>query len=410
MSAAETAAALTTLAPRGPGSDAERRAAAWLAGQARGPGRSARVETFWCRPNGALAHAWHVALALAGSILMVSRPVLGGLLALAALACVVLDALTGRSPGRRLTPEHASQNVVSDPVREPEPEPARGSAAAAPALARTRLIVTGPYDTSRDGRVGGAPVRRAAAHLRDLAAAGRLGLGWLGWLAVACGWLLAVAVVRHAGHTGTAITTVQLVPTVALLLGLAALLELAGAPFDPGDPTAIGAGAALALVRAIDAAPPPALAVTLLLQGAGAAEGVGLRHHLRAHRRELRAGPVAVLGIGPCTGGGPRWWWSDGPLWPLRAHPRLRALAARASPVSAGPADRPPSAAALPGLRGRGQDPALPARLAGLPAIAIGCPGRGAPPAIDALIAFGLSFVDALDADRRPPRVAGERP
>jgi hypothetical protein len=316
------------------------------------------------------------------------------LVTLAALACIVLDALTGRSPGRRLTPEHASQNVVS------VPEAAR---LGPPAGARTRLIVTAPYDAGRHGLVHAAPLRGAAARLRRLAVGGRLALGWLGWLALACAWLTAVAVARNAGVTGTGIAVVQVIPTVALLLALAGLLQLAGAPLDSADAdlSAAGAGAALALVRALDAAPPQALEITLLLQGAGAAEGVGLRHHLRAHRRELRGRPVAVLGIGPCAGGLPRWWRSDGPLWPLRPHPRLRELAARASATAAAPSGQP-----LPGLRGRGQDPALPARLTGLPAIAIGCPDRGSPPATDALITLALTFVDALDADRRAEMTA----
>ena len=114
MAAADTVAALTGFAGRGGGTDAERRAARWLAGEIAGPGRrTAGLDTFWSRPNWALAHAWHVALALAGSLVSIGSPTIGGALVLAALACMALDALTGVSPGRRLSPERASQNVIS---------------------------------------------------------------------------------------------------------------------------------------------------------------------------------------------------------------------------------------------------------------------------------------------------------
>ena len=73
------------------------------------------MQTFWSRPNWALAHAWHVALAVAGSLVAVASPLAGGALILLALISIAVDALTGLSPGRRLTREHASQNVVSPP-------------------------------------------------------------------------------------------------------------------------------------------------------------------------------------------------------------------------------------------------------------------------------------------------------
>src|SRR5436309_3450159 len=110
-----TIEALTGFQRRGPGTDAERRTARWLAGELIGQRHRVRLEPFWCRPNWALAHAWHVALALAGSLLSVSHPYLGGVLVALALVSVVADATTGFSPGRRLTPERASQNVIAAP-------------------------------------------------------------------------------------------------------------------------------------------------------------------------------------------------------------------------------------------------------------------------------------------------------
>lgn len=405
MAAADTAAALAAIPGRGAGTDAERRAAGWLAEQVRGPRRVAETEPFWCRPNWALTHAWHCLAGLVGSLLAVSHPVPGGAIVLASLLSVLCDGLLGQSLGRRLTPEHASQNVVSRASAG-----ARGPTASGPAGARprpVRLIVTAQYDAGRTGLVYRDALRTPAARLRQLAAGGALTPGWLGWLAVVQAWLVAVAVVRDIGAGGTVMGVVQLVPTAALVVGLALLLELAASPFGPaaGD-NAAGVGVAVALVRALDAAPPRTLDVELVLQGAGDGGMIGLRRHLRTRRRELGPRTTIVLGIGPCGTGRPGWWISDGPLLPLRYLGQLRALAERA--------------AATVGLsasthRGRGTGPAFPARARGLPALTIGClDARGLAPrshqpadrpealdraAMDELLALALGLVDELDAD-----------
>ena len=109
----ETTAGLAAFKDRGPGTDAERRAARWLAGELVASRHRVRIETFWCRPNWALAHAWHVALALAGSLVSVSHPTIGVVLLAVALVSTLADATIGISPGRRLSPERASQNVLA---------------------------------------------------------------------------------------------------------------------------------------------------------------------------------------------------------------------------------------------------------------------------------------------------------
>ena len=128
----ETITALAGFEGRGPGTDAERRTAQWLARDLVANRQRVRVETFWCRPNWALAHAWHVALALVGSLVSVSHPTIGAALLAVALASTVADDVLGTSLGRRLTPERASQNVIATarspaPGARPGPEPGRGS-------------------------------------------------------------------------------------------------------------------------------------------------------------------------------------------------------------------------------------------------------------------------------------------
>jgi hypothetical protein len=93
MQAAETAARLTEFERRGAGTDAERRAAVWLAGELRSARRHTYLETFWHRPNWALAHAWHCLIAIAGSLVMVSHAEL-------AVAVSLVRALDAAPPRR----------------------------------------------------------------------------------------------------------------------------------------------------------------------------------------------------------------------------------------------------------------------------------------------------------------------
>ncbi len=394
MRVTEIVSGLAGFERRGPGTDAERRAAMWLAAELEHGGRELRLEPFWCRPNWALADAWHVALAIGGSLLAIPSPVAGAVVVLVALVSMAADAVFGVSPGRRLTPEHASQNVVarrpSDPHRTRKP---------------LRLIITANYDAGRTGIAYRDAPRSAAARVRR--ALGGLALGWLGWTAIAMVWLLATSAVRVAGEHSRTVGAVQLPPTVALLIALALLIDLAGADWSPaaGD-NASGAAVAVALAAALDATPPPGIAVDLVLCGAGEGGGIGLREYLRAHRRELSPRDAVVIGIAASGAGRPRWWRSDGQFLPRRYASPLHEMCARIA------ADERQLGAAA--HRGRGATPALRAFIAGLPAIAIGClDHRGLVPrshqstdtvaAIDAdalagVLQFGLMLAHAIGA------------
>jgi hypothetical protein len=384
---------LTGFPGRGAGTDAERRAAVWLAAELREPRREAELEPFWCRPNWPLAHAWHVALGLAGSLLAVGHARLGAILILVALLCELADHGLGLSPGRRLTPERASQNVVSTPVlRYPGTEPP------------VRLIITANLDAGRDGLAYRPTLRVPAARLRR-AVAGYT-TGWAGWLSIGLVWLLVTALVRLDGATGAPVAVAQLLPTVLLVIALAILLELAGSEWSPGaGDNASGVAVAVALARALDAAPPAGTSVELVITGAGDGQGIGLRRHLRARRADLTPATTIVLGIGPCGEGTLHWLESDGPLVPLGYLGRLRRLCREV-------------AADVPGLglapaRLRGASPALPGRMRRLPAIALTCldsdglvprshrfddtPEHVRSEALDGAVQAGLLLVDAID-------------
>lgn len=360
---------LTRFSERGAGTDAERRAALWLAGELRRAGRSARIETFWCRPNWALTHAWHAALGLAGSLTAVGSPRVGGALILVALLSVIADGVFGVSLGRRLTPERASQNVVSDAGNEAsgQAQGLRTRRGRSPTPGPVHLIITANLDAGRTGLIHRAPVRRAAARLRPLAG-GRLP-GWLGWLVISLAGALAIAVVRLNGDHSTIVGVLQLVPTVALVLTVALLLDQATAAFGPaaGD-NGSGVAAAVTLARALHTAPPGRMHVDLVLQGAGDGHAIGLQRYLRARRGQLDRTNTIVLGICACGAGDPRWWISEGQLVPVAHFAPLRRLAAAA-------AGQVPHLRAGP-TRTRTASPALPATMKRLPSLALGALDR----------------------------------
>jgi hypothetical protein len=391
MRVTETVSGLAGFKRRGPGSDAERRASMWLGDELAPTGRDVRIEPFWCRPNTALAHTWHVALAIAGSLIAIPSHTVGAVLVAIALVSIVADAITGVSLGRRLTLEHASQNVVAtSPGRPAHP---------------VRLIITANYDAGRAALAYRDVFRATSARLRRLL--GDRAPGWIAWIAIATAWLLATAILRMAGVSKTTVGAVQLIPTVALVVALPLLLDLAGADWSPAaNDNASGVAVAMALAAALDAAPPAGVAVDLVLTGSGEGGGFGLRKYLRANRHTLQPSNSIILGIAPTGGGHPRWWVGDGQFNPLRASATLRGLCAE---IATGE----PHLAAAP-HRGRGAAPAYPALSRRLPAIAIGClderglaprshrpddtPDKTDPKAMDDALQFALMLVDAIGA------------
>jgi hypothetical protein len=350
MRLSEITSGLSAFAGRGAGTDAERRAGLWLADRLRQTGREVIVEPFWCRPNTAMTHAWHAVLGLAGSLVAVHSPRVGAALLLVAALSVIVDALFGVSLGRRLTPECASQNIVALP-----PKGARRG--------RVALVLTANYDAGRMGYVDRDTFRRPTARLRS--GTGGFTFGWLGWIELALIALLATAIGRYEGASGTLIGLAQLIPTIVLVVAAASLTERAGAPPGPaaGD-NATGVAAIFALARSLDAEPLTEATVHVVLTGAGDGPGIGLRMYLRARRRSLRSHNTVVIGVGPCTAGTPRYWHSDGPFVPVRYFGTLRRLSREAG-------EEQPELR-LQSYRGRGSAAALAARMAGIPAISIG--------------------------------------
>src|SRR5918997_441739 len=140
--------ALVDVGRRAPGSDAERRAAAYLKQRLEGLGREVEVESVDVWPAWPLAYAILAAVAVVGSVLSVSVPALGAALALVATLLTFLDAgvllptlrrLLGRGPRRQRARQEGGG--AARRRRGPRP-PSHRSARAAPVgrARRPRLL------------------------------------------------------------------------------------------------------------------------------------------------------------------------------------------------------------------------------------------------------------------------------
>ena len=350
---------LCSFAARGACTDAERRAAVWLHDELRSRVHEAWVETLWVRPRRAAVLALGCLLAVVGSLLSTAVAVAG--LAVAAIGALSLSCeAAGRlGPVRALFPRRATQHVLTA-------VPGDGVV----------LAITAPYDAPRRGLVLNdrwrAPLRRFPA-----------------WTVAACGALVALAAVaRVAGYEPGWLGAVQLVPTIVLLVALAAAADVALSAVSPGaNDCASGVAVAVELFDALEREPPRTLRHALLLAGAGHMVPRTAARYLRAEG--LRAERVVLLELGPCGAGRPAW---------SAKHPQVRAAANRA-------------AAALGS--GEGPRPRRPA--ARVPAIRIAClDDRGISPrahqpddlpehvdtaAMEAALDLALGVVDALDAE-----------
>jgi len=383
-------ARLLAVGPRPGGSDAERRAARELQRTLLDGGREAELQTVWVRPAWAATHALHAVLGALGSVLAVLVPVAGAAVLGVTLLSLLLELAGWGWLARRLTPERASQNVVSPP----------------PTSAPFRLLVTAHYDAGRSGfvyaerlqRLGGRAWRWTRGHVP----------GPFGWLTLALLAALGCAAARIVGATGFGVGLVQLLPTVALVLAAAAGVDLALSDAGPGaSENAAGVAVALALTAALDAEPPRSLAVELVLAGAGDGTGAGLSAHLRGRPDALDPARTIVLGLRACGVGSPAWLSHEGTVIALPTHRQLAAACARAAGAEAHLDARP--------VRSHALSPLAPARRARLPAVTVGArdglgrtpharsredtPARVDPEAMAATLEYCLALVDALDAE-----------
>jgi hypothetical protein len=364
--------ALLDLGRRAPGSDAERRASIHLRDRLGALGRDAELESFSAFPAWPLAYALIAAVGVAGSVLSVYSPAPGAALALAAALLLVLEAGLLIPLARRLFGRRASQNVVSwaNPGKKPG-----------------ALVLVAHLDAGRGGlvlsdRIARSPVTRA-------------GLRPLLWALVA---VLACAVLRVAGVDSTPLTVVQLIPTLALIVAVALLIDVALAGTRSGE-NDNASGCVLGL-RLADR--PPQLEhfdLHLLFTGANKAGCAGIRDFLRRHADRLPRESTVLLNLDTVGSGAVRYTRKEGDLLSARSHVQLTEVADQLVEDGFDAAD----------LTSRRTSDGAVAASAGLAAITITCRDRAdyasglvTEHSLDDAEAFCAELIERLDAQIGP--------
>jgi hypothetical protein len=265
----------------GAGTDAERRAALDLAARLEALGREARIEPFEARPAYPIAYLALALVAIVGSVASVSSPVVGAALAAVAAILTFGDATGMFMLARRLTGMRASQNVVS---------PGDGDKPGT-------LVLTARYDAERAG-------------------AGRLHLlPVFFWSMVA---VLACAVARIPGLDGAALTAVQFVPTVVLIVSVPLLADIALSDF--ADDNASGVNTVLELANRYGDALEH-FDLWVLFSGA---HPMGVRAFAKRHRKKFAKERTVFLNVDDVGRVG--YSRREGLLFGSRSHVQLREL------------------------------------------------------------------------------------
>jgi hypothetical protein len=307
------------------GTDAERRAANRFAARLREQGRRVEVEPTYVHPQLGLVYALHCALGFAGSLVAVALPALGFALVLLAATSMYLDLNARFYLLRRVFFRRASQNVVSV-----------GSAHDAPA----RLVITAHLDAAR---TGAAFTPRRTRLLNRIAKALPFAFSPSRVLFWSLALLVPIVGVRMAGVDTNAISLLQLLPTLVLLIGIFAFVDIELSEVVPGaNDNASGVAAALSLAEALKAERPKNLDVWVVLSGAEECLMQGMRSFVRGHREQLAERPAYFLNLDSLGRGRVHYTSSEGLAVSYEMGKRLNELCeAIATASDAGNGSRP---------------------------------------------------------------------
>jgi peptidase M28-like protein len=385
------------------GTDAERRAANWLAKRLRDGGRRAEVEPTYVHPQVALVHAGHCLLGFAGSLVAIVSAPVGFAIVLVTAISMYLDLNARYYLLRRLFFRRASQNVVSPGTRSDAPG---------------RLFLCAHYDAARTGAFFQP---RTIAWFTAIARLSPVPLGPFRPLFWSLAILLPILGARMAGIDSSLISLLQLIPTLTLLVAAFMLVDVALSDVVPGaNDNASGVATVLSLADELDASPPENLDVGVLLTGGEECLMEGMRAFVREHGKELDRETTYFLNLDSVGRGEVRYVTGEGLAVSFAMDRRLVELC---SAVATADRERDRRFAAKPlawGFAGDG----LPIRLARFPVTTIttlepgalvaanyhrpeDVPERVDRAALDRAHGFALELVRALDRDlgRRLERV-----
>ena len=375
------------------GSDAERRAAGWLADRLRAGGRRAELEPIHVHPQAPLVHAVHCLLGVAGSLVAVAVPVLGFALVLFAATSMYLDLNARFYLLRRLFFRRASQNVVS-----------KGLQPTAPA----RLLLVAHVDVAR---TGASYSQRRMGWLSRIAAGLPFPLSPTRLVFWSLAFLVPVLAARAAGIDSDGLSLLQLPPTLVLLVAIFALVDIQlSSPVPGANDNASGVATALSLAEELDSDPPSNLDVWVVITGGEESLAEGMRAFVRSRRKSFDPRSTYVVNFDAVGSGRVRFELGEGPAVTYELRSRLTELC---EAIAA--ADEDGRFAAAPIRRGFATDALVP-RLAGWAATTITCLEPGAvvpanyhlasdvlenldPAALDRAHDFALELVRRLDRD-----------
>ena len=304
------------------------------------------VEPFSVWPAWSVGYSINAIVAVIGSVLSVSSAKLGTGLVLLATVLTFLD-LSGITPTtRRLLGRRASQNVVSWGERE---QPG------------ALLLLVAHYDS---GPTRSWPLRPMFLALLVL---------------------LACCVLRVGGMSGTALTVLQFLPTVVLILYVPLLLDIALSPAAPGEnDNASGVALVLRLAERLDFL--EGFGVHVVFTGSQKAMAQGSRAFLKQHRKQFARDRTVVLNVDSVGSGELRLTKKEGPLLTVRSHPQLVGLVEAPTFVNREPSDGYAAASAQ------------------LPSVTITCDGtRLEEDTLAEVEEFCVEFAERLDEELSPP-------
>jgi hypothetical protein len=391
----ETVRRLCSFEGRLAGTDAERRAANWLAGRLREIGRRAEVEPTYVHPQWALVAAVHSLLALGGSLIALTQPPVGFAIVLLTALSFYLDLNARFYLLRRLFFRRASQNVVA---RGPRPD------------APGRLVLCANYDTARTGAAYGQRWRRWTARAAKLLPVPFSPARLVFW---SLALLLPVIGLRMAGIEDNWVSALQLPPTLVLLVAVFLLVDVElSAPVPGANGNASGVATALSLADELERDPPANLDLWVVFTGAGETLAEGMRSFVRAHRDELDRESTWFVDLEAVGAGDLRFITSQGRVVSFGMVSRLTELCAAIGDAGREDDDGYRAAPLRSGFSGD----SLPPLLAGYPATTVTClagdelvpanyrlpsdlPDALDPETMERVHGFVLELIRALDRD-----------
>lgn len=332
-------------------SDAERRAAGHVEERLSEMGREVEVESIDIYPRWATAYAIYAGVAIVGSLISVKPLALAGVgfgLVLLATVFAFGDATGLFRPVRRITGRRASQNVFS-----PGDEDHDG-----------QIVLVAHLDSARSGMMFARGVQERLAVL-----GGRIKrpIGPFVPFMASLLLLLTCCAIRMFAE-GKALTAVQALATIALVVAIVGLIDTAVSDAVPGaNDNASGVATVLSLAERFGGQLDH-FAVSVLITGGQESFGLGMKAFLKKHKGDLDSERTVFINVDEVGAGTVRFGQREGMLLPGKTHPQLFQIAEQiaeddgeeghfgAKPLSL----RTPSDASI-------------ARSAGYPAITITC-------------------------------------